>query len=262
MQRMVIPLLLLVLLQTACVSHKEFAALQSDCSAQLTRMQEKQREVDASLRAAEAARKAQTAEIVRLEEALQRAREQRHSAADRILQLEAALEKKASIIELQEDVLHRTDSTRKKIERELQEQISRQEIKLAEMEGQLKVTFVDKILFNTGSAVINAGGRKVLEKIAPLLKEQAADMIRVAGHTDNVPIGPALREKYPTNWELSTARATAVVRFLQEQSAIAPQRLSACGYSYYQPAAANDTASNRRRNRRIEIILAPRRLPR
>jgi chemotaxis protein MotB len=76
-------------------------------------------------------------------------------------------------------------------------------------------------------------------------------VIRVEGHTDDVPAGGA----YPTNWELSTARALAVVRFLQSQG-IDPSRLAAAGYGEYRPIAPNDTAEGRSQNRRIEIVLA------
>jgi chemotaxis protein MotB len=81
----------------------------------------------------------------------------------------------------------------------------------------------------------------------------------VEGHTDDVPIGLVFIEKYPTNWELSAARAVGVVRFLQEKGWLEPKRLSAVGYSYYKPVASNDTAEGRRQNRRIEIILVPKR---
>jgi len=66
-----------------------------------------------------------------------------------------------------------------------------------------------------------------------------------------------LRDRFPTNWELSTARATAVVRFLQDDGGLNPERLTASGYSYYRPVASNDTEEGRSQNRRIEIILTP-----
>ena len=79
-------------------------------------------------------------------------------------------------------------------------------------------------------------------------------MIVVEGHTDNVGVGKSLQSIYPTNWELSTARATAVVRFLQDKAEINPERLSAVGFSYYKPIADNDTEDGRAQNRRIELI--------
>ena len=77
------------------------------------------------------------------------------------------------------------------------------------------------------------------------------------GHTDNVPLGAALQARYPSNWELSTARATAVVRFLSEEAGLTPEMLAASGYGSYRPVAPNDTEEGRSQNRRIEIILVP-----
>jgi len=105
--------------------------------------------------------------------------------------------------------------------------------------------------------VINERGKELLARIADSLRDNRNQKILVEGHTDNVGIGSELRQRYPTNWELSTARATAVVRFLQEVTGLEPERLSACGYSFYQPLATNDTEEDRRQNRRIEIILVP-----
>lgn len=81
---------------------------------------------------------------------------------------------------------------------------------------------------------------------------------RIEGHTDNVPIGPRLKARYPTNWELGAARAVNVARFLQGEAGIDPLRLSAVSYGQYRPVASNKTAAGRARNRRIEIILIDR----
>ena len=91
--------------------------------------------------------------------------------------------------------------------------------------------------------------------IADSLRDYKNQDILVQGHTDNAVIRGALKEIFPTNWELSVARATAVVRFLHEVGRLEPERLSACGYSSYRPLVSNDTREGRRQNRRIEIIL-------
>ena len=119
----------------------------------------------------------------------------------------------------------------------------------------LKVIFVDKILFDSGSVEINAKGQELLLAMADALKNGNRQEILVEGHTDNVPLSAALQKRFPSNWELSTARAAAVVRFLQEEAGIKPERLSARGYSFYRPVAPNTTEEGRRQNRRIEIIL-------
>ena len=167
------------------------------------------------------------------------------------------LEERESVIEKQKSVISELDETKQKIESSMKEQIEAQEVKIEEIEGKLKVTFVDKILFDTGSVEINPRGKEVLLTIAGSLKENENQNIVVEGHTDNVPIGMVLRDRFPTNWELSTARATAVVRFLQDNGGLNPERLTASGYSYYRPVASNDTEEGRSQNRRIEIVLIP-----
>jgi chemotaxis protein MotB len=80
-------------------------------------------------------------------------------------------------------------------------------------------------------------------------------MIRVEGHTDDVPIGATLKDKYFSNWELSAARAASVVRYFQHHHKIDTQRLEAVGFAEYRPIAPNDSVANRQRNRRVEIQL-------
>lgn len=147
--------------------------------------------------------------------------------------------------------------TRREIEASLREQIEQRDIKIEEIEGKLKVIFVDKILFDSGSATVKAKGQEILLKLADSFREDKSQNIVVEGHTDDVQIGKSLQAKFPSNWELSTARAAAVVRFLQDKAEIEPERLSACGFGSYQAVASNETEEGRRQNRRIEIILAP-----
>jgi len=171
--------------------------------------------------------------------------------------LKSDLANKESTINKQTSIIRRLHDTKERIEHSLREQIEAQEVKIEEIEGKLKVTLVDKILFDTGRVEIGQRGKEVLLELADSLRENKGQKIIVEGHTDDVPIGLALMEKYPTNWELSAARAVGVVRFLQEKGWVEPERLSAAAYSHYQPVASNDTAEGRRQNRRIEIILAP-----
>ncbi len=173
--------------------------------------------------------------------------------------LQVSLEESQSTIDKQTKVIRDLHTTRIKIESSLKEQIENQEIKLEEIEGKLKVTLVDKILFDTAKVEIAKRGKEVLLELADTLRENKDQNIVVEGHTDDVPIGLGLIEKYPTNWELSAVRAVGVVRFLQEKGWLEPERLTATGYSYYKPVATNDTAQGRRQNRRIEIILVPKR---
>lgn len=139
----------------------------------------------------------------------------------------------------------------------LQDQLKAGEVTITQLKGRLSVNMVDKILFDSGEAMVKPAGQKVLQSVGEVLKKLADKDIRIEGYTDNVPISPSLQAKYPTNWELSTARATAVVRYLQDHAGIAPDRLIAVGYGENHALAANDTPEGRQQNRRIEIVLVP-----
>jgi chemotaxis protein MotB len=115
------------------------------------------------------------------------------------------------------------------------------------------VRLSESLLFEPGSADLTAQAQALIDKIAKILAT-ANKRVRVEGHTDNVPIHNA---QFQSNWELSTARATNVVRFLQEKVGIEPKRLQAIGMSEYHPVATNATAAGQSQKRRIEINLVP-----
>jgi chemotaxis protein MotB len=139
---------------------------------------------------------------------------------------------------------------------EMSEEIKKGEITITQLKDKLSVNMVEKILFDSGSAEIKKDGKKVIDRVAEILAKVMDKQIRVEGYTDNVPISPRLAVKFPTNWELSAARATTVARYLQDKG-IDPRLLSAAGYSEYRPVALNDTDEGKARNRRIEISLIP-----
>ena len=118
----------------------------------------------------------------------------------------------------------------------------------------VSIALDDRILFPSGESQLNARGREVLTRLAASLATLPNRLVRVEGHTDATPISPERAEQFPTNWELSTARATTVVRFLEEQG-IPGERLAALGFGEHRPLADNGTAIGRRRNRRIELVL-------
>lgn len=140
---------------------------------------------------------------------------------------------------------------------DLNERIENQEVAIERFEEEISVTFVNRILFEFGKATITPGGGEILKKVGKTLKDVEHRKIRVIGHTDNRSIHPAYRYKYPSNWELSSARASAVVRYLQEEIGFNPAKLEAVGHSFFKPIAANETPEGRARNRRVEIIIAP-----
>ncbi|MGW8312797.1 MAG: OmpA family protein [Desulfuromonadales bacterium] len=153
--------------------------------------------------------------------------------------------------------LAEVQSTYDELVGKLEEEIQRGEVKISELKGKLTVNVVDKILFDSGQAALKPAGIKVLQQIGDILKTAVDKDIQVEGHTDNVPIRGTLTQVYPTNWELSTARATTVLHFLQDKVGISGERLSAIGYGEYQPIASNGTAEGRALNRRIQIVLTP-----
>ena len=163
---------------------------------------------------------------------------------------------KAQVIKEKERAVSNVKTTYDSLVEELRQEIKEGEIQITQLKDKLTVNMVDKILFDSGSAVIKRNGKKVLDRVAEILKSIEDQQIKVEGHTDNVPIGSGLAEKFPSNWELSTARATTVVRYLQGQG-VDPGLLSAEGYAEYQPVSPNDTDEGKARNRRIEIVLVP-----
>ncbi len=139
----------------------------------------------------------------------------------------------------------------------LKGEIEAGEIQIRRMKDRLSVNLESKVLFDSGKANLKGSGIEVLRRVGAQLAKIEGKRIQIEGHTDNDPIGGKLKEKFPTNWELSASRALAVVHFLQSEVSIDAQRLSGAGYGEFQPTALNDTAEGKAINRRIEIVLLP-----
>jgi chemotaxis protein MotB len=140
---------------------------------------------------------------------------------------------------------------------DLKKEIERQEVTIKEFKDKISVTLVDRILFEFGKATITSEGEKILEKVGEILKNIQGKQIRIVGHTDNIPIMSKYRYKFPTNWELSAARSSAVIRYFQKNIHLDPKNLEAVGRSFYEPIASNETSQGRAQNRRVEIIISP-----
>lgn len=121
----------------------------------------------------------------------------------------------------------------------------------------LLISLPEALLFDSGKAEIKPEGEPLLMNLGRQLREFGYTRVLVEGHTDNQPIRASLKGRFETNWELSTARACRVVRFLVEHAELEAETLTASGYSEYQPVASNDTEEGRARNRRIEIVVHP-----
>jgi len=136
---------------------------------------------------------------------------------------------------------------------ELESEVQAGRIEIQKLQGKLQVRALDRILFASGSADITKEGERVLQRVAEQIGKLPNQSIRVEGHTDNVPIST---DRFPSNWELSAARAARVVRAF-EAAGIPADRLEAVGFGPNQPIESNGTANGRSRNRRIEIVLVP-----
>lgn len=136
----------------------------------------------------------------------------------------------------------------------LAKEVEKGQLQVRQYQNMLAVDLAEQIFFDSGRAMLKAGGKEVLKKVAEALKGYENKIIRVVGHTDNVPVAKSLQGTFPSNWELSVARATNVVRFLQV-SGIPPERMVPSGRAEYDPVAPNDTPEGRQKNRRIEIML-------
>lgn len=142
------------------------------------------------------------------------------------------------------------------LSQDLKDEIKKGNITIERLRDRLTVSVLQELLFDSGKAEVNGDGKKVLDRVVSVLQNVQNRMIMVEGHTDNIPIGSKILEKFPTNWELSTARATMILRYLQEKG-VDPQHLGAAGFSEYRPIVPNDTDANRQKNRRIDIVLSP-----
>jgi len=143
-----------------------------------------------------------------------------------------------------------------RMQQAMKAELESKQVALKELEGKLTLTMVEAILFDSGKAEVKQEGREALQKVAGVLKTVEDQEIVVAGYTDNVQIGERLAKIYPSNWELSAARAISVVKILVADG-VNPENISAAGYGEYRPVADNDTPEGRAQNRRMEIILMP-----
>ena len=144
------------------------------------------------------------------------------------------------------------------LEASLRSEISADQVKIEQLENGIRVRMSDDLLYRSGSVELHPKGRAALDKVASQLANMASqgNDIDVVGNTDNVPIGPMLADRYPSNWELAGARAAVVVRYLQDQG-VDPSHLKAVSNGQYHPVASNDTAAGRAQNRRTDLLIRP-----
>jgi len=170
---------------------------------------------------------------------------------EEVARLRLAYEKEAAqrkaLLEAHEKTRSELDQMRQQLQGNIS--ISRDE------DGAIKFTILSEVLFDSGKATLTSEGKRVLAEAADIIQKRYPDaLVEVRGHTDNVPIRYS---KYKSNWELSCARALAVVHYLMESQNFPPQQLMASGRADTAPVASNDTPEGRRQNRRAELIIRP-----
>lgn len=147
--------------------------------------------------------------------------------------------------------------TKNTLEEEMRAALQSKDITISQLQGKLTVNILDHVLFDSGEGALKTEGQEVLRRLAAVLTAHTNRALHVIGHTDNVPIRSSARSRYASNWELSTARATAAVRFLHEQAGVNPKQLGALGYGEFHPIADNATPEGRAKNRRIAVVILP-----
>ena len=221
------------------------------------RLQQEQSQLSASLEEERKRLLAETEEKARLQQ------EQSQLSAnldEERKRLKAEAEEKARLEQeraAKEDEIRRLTKTQEELSQSLKDEIAKGNIKIQQVRDRLTINMVDRVLFDSGRAEIKPAGLKVLKQVGDVLNKITDKQIRIEGHTDNVPISTKLQDKFKTNWELSTTRATTVVRYLIDQGGVQPQSLSAVGYADTHPIESNDSEQGRSSNRRIEIVLYP-----
>jgi len=170
-------------------------------------------------------------------------------AANRKLKEDAA-----NLQKLKEEKVKEVSSTYEQLLQNMKSEIAQGQVTISELKGKLTVNMEAAILFDSGKADVKQDGLEILFKMVETLKSVKDKAIRIEGHTDNVQISGALTRQFPTNWELSAARAINVAKYLQQQG-LDPASLSAAAFAEYKPVADNGTKEGRAKNRRIEITL-------
>jgi len=179
------------------------------------------------------------------------------AAQDAVKALEDEREKLAQTVETKDQALAELTKTQRDLSQQLQSEISKGDVLIRSVNGELVLDLVDQLMFSSGESELNDSGKEVLKRVGQTLLDAKDKVLQVAGNTDNLPISGKLKDKFPSNWELSTARATNVVRYLQDECKIPGARLAAVGNAEFRPVTKNTSKEGRKKNRRIEVKLVP-----
>lgn len=234
-----------LVLFSSCVSNKKFNESQLALSNARKKISDLSEDLDNAKGRLQLMEEANASAANQLDEKDKRISENQKELADqqeKLRQLQALIDRQKA----------QTESLRLKMANALGN-FSSDQLSVFTKNGKVYVSLSEKLLFPSGSAVVNTEGKEALEKVAQALEENKDINVNIEGHTDSIPI----RLKFEDNWALSVARSTAIVRLLTNSYHLDPVRITASGRSQYEPVADNATPEGRARNRRTEIILAP-----
>ncbi len=274
-----------ILLMTSCVSKKKFAAFEedsnhqteqlrgnlNDCNDDVTGLERQVSSLNSELQQANSDLANQREKVSNLEEQLDFVKETNTNLLDRLSDLSVVSVAGAESIKASLETMNRQNAYIQDLNSSIQRKdsinmalvmtlkrslsdINDEDIQIEVKDGVVYISLSDKLLFKSGSAVINARAEEVLGKIASVVKDHKDFDILVEGHTDDVPIK---NDCVSDNWDLSVKRATSVVRMLQTKYDVDPQRMTAGGRSEYVPKSDNATSQGRSINRRTEILVMP-----
>ena len=249
--------LVTLLAAAGCVTQGEFDKLQSEKNQEIASLQSSRSALEQQVRNLESQRDSlekQRDSLTKEKDSLTRENDSLAKQRDSLTEQVAALDAQRTQLQATEK---QSEAHYDALLANLSEELRKGQLQVRQLKGMLTVDVAEQLFFDSGRANLKDTGRQVLQKVAESLKGYEDKAIRIVGHTDNVPITKGLQKVFPSNWELSAARATTVVRFLQD-AGIAPERLVATGRAEYAPVSPNDTTEGRQKNRRIEITLIDR----
>jgi chemotaxis protein MotB len=246
-----------LLAAAGCVTQGEFDKLQSEKNQEIASLQSSRSALEQQVRNLESQRDSlekQRDSLTKEKDSLTRENDSLAKQRDSLTEQVAALDAQRTQLQATEK---QSEAHYDALLANLSEELRKGQLQVRQLKGMLTVDVAEQLFFDSGRANLKDTGKQVLQKVAESLKGYEDKAIRIVGHTDNVPITKGLQKVFPSNWELSAARATTVVRFLQD-AGIAPERLVATGRAEYAPVSPNDTTEGRQKNRRIEITLIDR----
>lgn len=239
-------------LLTSCISQKKYQASLDREQSLMARNTEMANDI-ANLKSQIEGLQTDNAKLLKqIDDAMKRAADASGMANLTQKQLEAEQQRLWELRKLLDQQRQAVESLRQKMANALTG-FNSNELQVFVKNGRVYVSLQENLLFPSGSAVVNPKGKTALQTLAQVLNVNPDINVVVEGHTDSVPI----RGRYEDNWALSVARSTAIVRLLTESYNVDPTRVTASGKSKYEPVDSNTTAEGRQRNRRTEIILAP-----